>query len=198
MRQFLAATALVALFGLPTAYFLGGVGNADSITASGAIAAAPEMAEVDNKDMAEVVIEGMHKIATGLEASLAEPKGNGAALTFSSAPPNGTARKAPLIDLVVANRSAEAHGLAGLTGEIETPGAPVEADDSAEPDKVIDSAALDTPASAPAVVAAVVATGAIVAPLRYPRFAGVSLERDAIASILSRAYPTSFYWFDLV
>ena len=197
MRQFLAATALVALLGLPTAYFLGGVGNADSIAASGAIAAAPEMAEVDNKDMAEVVIEGMHKIATGLEASLAEPEGNGAALTFSFAPPNGTARKAPLIDLVVAARPAVEHGLAGLTGETETVGAPAEVDDSQEPDEVIDSAALDTPVSAPAVVAAVVATGAIVARFRYARFAGVSLERDAMTGILSRAYPTSFYWFDL-
>lgn len=187
MRQLLAATVLVALMGLPALYFLRDTAEVRAVTH--AVSAGLEGAA--ETDATSAIVEGMHRIAAGLAASLpgAEPStgafsvatirdertGNepvpmGKATDRADAATTGSIKLAPGAEDLQAGPAAshDPDGDVAVTGP-QSRGLP------GRPDR--DTGAAHRSAS-----------------WRTP----VNLAAIRGVNRLPRDYPTSFIWFDLV
>lgn len=188
MRQLLAAAALVAAVGLPTTYFLG------AFEPSATIALAP--AEPVG-DAADAVIDTMREVAAGLEKSLQHDRSNGASIVLAK--DTGAGAMAESVDASLTATGGEANGLTGL-GSKADPGARTAQVRPAPAEEIVAVAVatpeLSTEDVAPIAIAA--APAAAVPAVRYPRFAAAGGQPGQSGALVSRDYPTSFFWFDLV
>ena len=189
MRQLLAATVLVAVLGLPTAWYVGAFDAAPPAT----VPAAKEM----SRDAAEAIIEHMHEIAAAMQDAVDTTGGAADSLSVSADGPTSAASGVGIS--LHASAPNDRGTLTGLAGKIGggTPGKPENDASVAEAAKV-DDAVPDVP-PAEAVVRALPAVPAVATIFsgRYPRFATVGFAAGQ-GGLVSRDYPTSFYWFYLV
>jgi hypothetical protein len=189
MRQLLAATVLLALMGLPALYFLRDAPEVRAVTH--AVGAGIEGAA--GTDATSAIVEGMHRIAAGLTASLAGAERSTGAFSFA------TIHDEPAGDVSVAIGNVTRRGDATQTGSITL---------AVGADKDMRTGPADVPNPEQDVAetgpdgrglpgyrdrgAAAVADPS--APWRTP----VSLAAMNGGNTLPRDYPTSFLWFDLV
>jgi len=188
MRQLLAATVLLALMGLPALYFLRDAPEVRAVTH--AVGAGIEGAA--ETDATSAIIEGMHRIAAGLAASLAGAERSTGAFSFA------TIHDERAGDVSVAIGNATRGGDATQTGSIKLA---VGADedmrtgpsDASDPEQDVAATGPDGHGF-PGYRDGADGAADPSAPWRTP----VSLAAMNGGNGLPRDYPTSFLWFDLV